>query len=55
MRKMVMLVSAVVAAVGLAVAGPASEGERINPQRISNLALIFSDVVLALAVWGWRS
>jgi hypothetical protein len=24
----------------------------MNPQRISNLVLIFSDVVLALAVWG---
>jgi hypothetical protein len=29
-----------------------SGGERMNPQRISNLVLIFSDVVLALAVWG---
>jgi hypothetical protein len=26
--------------------------ERLNPQRIVNLVLIFSDVVLALAVWG---
>ena len=24
----------------------------MNPRRISNLVLIFSDVVLALAVWG---
>jgi hypothetical protein len=26
--------------------------ERMNPQRIAGLVLIFSDVVLALAVWG---
>jgi hypothetical protein len=66
---MVMLVSAV-AALGLAVAGTATErgaltapcrgapdgprlrGERMNPRRIASLVLIFSDVVLALAVWG---
>jgi hypothetical protein len=27
-------------------------GERMNPRRIVSLVLIFSDVVLALAVWG---
>jgi hypothetical protein len=27
-------------------------GERINPKRIVSLVLIFSDVMLALAVWG---
>jgi hypothetical protein len=26
--------------------------ERTNPQRITSLVLIFSDVVLAVAVWG---